>query len=105
MAAAKDEGDLVLPAICIWEVAKLVEKGRLALKIPVAEWIDDALRLKGIRVHPMTPSVAVGSALLPRPFHGDPADQLVVATARELGLAVVTSDRKIRDYSHVATLW
>ena len=102
---ARSEGRLYVPAICAWEVAKLVEKGRLALRFPVREWVDDALRLEGLQLYSLTPSVCVASTQLPRPFHGDPADQLIVATARDLGLAVITSDRKIRDYAHVAAIW
>ena len=53
----------------------------------------------------LTPEVCVGSTKLPGTFHGDPADQILVATARQLGAALVSPDRAIREYRHVPTIW
>ena len=68
-------------AISCWEVAKLVELGRLLLAIPVDQWLAQALQ-PPVLLLPLTPEVAVGSTTLPGTFHRDPADQLIVATAR-----------------------
>ena len=102
---ARENDEALVPVISCWEVAKLVEKSKLSLSIPVAEWIDRALSLEGLALHPLTPGVCIGSTGLPGEFPGDPADQIIVATARELGVPVVTADRKIREYSHVLTIW
>ena len=96
---------LVVSIMSAWEIAKLVQKRRLAFSIACREWIERAVRADGVMMHPLTPDICVESTELPGVFHGDPADQLIVATARLLGAPVVTSDRKIRDYPHVATLW
>jgi PIN domain nuclease of toxin-antitoxin system len=65
----------------------------------------DAAVTVGVTIHPLTPEICVESAELPGEFHGDPADQIIVATARLLAVPVVTSDRKILDYPHVQSLW
>lgn len=91
-------------AISCWEVAKLVEKGRLDVAMPLAGWLEAALTYPGIRRLPLTDGVIVESVSLPGTFHRDPADQLLVATARSLGVPLVTSDRKILAYPHVDTV-
>ena len=55
--------------------------------------------MPGIRVAPFTTDMAIDSAHLPQPMHGDPADRLLIATARHLGIPVVTRDRKILAYA------
>ena len=92
---------LGVSAISCWEVAKLVELGRLALDRPALDWLQAALAYPGVRLLPLSPEVAVGSTTLPSTFHRDPADQVIVATARTHGCRVVTSDRKILGYAHV----
>jgi PIN domain nuclease of toxin-antitoxin system len=102
--AATSRG-LSVSAISVWEVAKKVEKQQLKLDRPVRDWIERALALPGLTLAELTPPVLVESCCLPQPFHGDPADQIIVATARHLGATLVTRDRKLRDYEHVQTVW
>lgn len=87
--------------ISLWEVAKLVESGRLILPILIRNWLDLATSYPGIRVLDLTADIVVDSTQLPGAFHRDPADQLIVATARIYDCPVVTIDRKIRAYPHV----
>ena len=94
---------LGVSAISCWEVAKLVEYGRLTLPSPVAEWLDQALTYPGIRLLDLTPQIIVESTQLPGTFHRDPADQLIVATARVYHCPLVTADAKILAYPHVQT--
>lgn len=91
-------------AISCWEVAKLVELGRLELDRPVADWLHEALRYPGVRLLELTPEIAIASTTLPGDFHRDPADQIIVATAWLAGCPLVTSDRAIVDYAHVQTV-
>ena len=91
-------------AISCWEVAKLVELGRLQLALPVLQWLERALAYPGVRLLNLTPRIAVESTELPGEFHHDPADQILVATARVLNVPMLTADRKILDYPHVQTL-
>lgn len=90
--------------ISCWEVAKLVEVGRLALPCPVSEWLNKALAYPGVRLVPLSPRVVVESTQLPGPSHRDPADQMIVATARVLAVPIVTMDERIRAYEHVRQL-
>lgn len=90
--------------ISCWEVAKLVEVGRLKLKCPVKDWIDAALRYPGIALLDLTPTIAVESTQLPAPFHRDPADQIIVAAARVLDIPLLTADSRILSYPHVKVL-
>lgn len=90
--------------ISCWEVAKLVEYERLVLPCSVSEWLDQALSYPGIQLLELTPRVVVESTQLPEGFHQDPADQLIVATARILDCSLLTADIKILNYSHVRTL-
>ena len=90
--------------ISCWEVAKLVEYGRLAFQCPVEEWIEQALAYPGVRLLELTPRIVVEATQLPAPFHRDPADQLVVATARVWNSPLLIADDKILHYPHVAAL-
>ena len=94
-----------LAAISLWELAKLVEKGRITLTIPLSEWINRALDPVLIEVLPLTPQVAVESTTLPANFHSDPADELIIATTRLHDATLITADKKILGYSSVKTLW
>lgn len=89
--------------ISCWEVAKLVEYQRLILACPVEAWITTALQYPGIELLELTPRIVVESSQLPGIFHRDPADQLIVATARVYDCPVITVDSKIRGYPHVKT--
>lgn len=92
---------LGVSAISCWEVAKKVELGKLLLDREVEDWIDGALSAPGVRLLGLSPEVLVESTRLPPPFHRDPADQMIVATARLHGIPILTSDARIQNYSHV----
>jgi PIN domain nuclease of toxin-antitoxin system len=91
-------GRVYIPAIVVWEVAMLAAKGRLTFKMPVRQWIEEALAKQGINLIPLLPSIAIESTQLPGELHGDPVDRLIVASARVNGLILMTRDTKILDY-------
>jgi PIN domain nuclease of toxin-antitoxin system len=99
-----EEQGVGVSAISCWEVAKLVEYHRLTLPCPVAEWFDQALAYPGMQLLPLTPRIAVESTQLPGTFHRDPADQIIVATARIYDCPLLTADDKILRYPHVKLL-
>lgn len=101
---ANEAEGLGISVISCWEVAKLVEKGRLTLPRSLNEWLDHALAYPGIRLLDLTPRIAVESTQLPGGFHANPADQIIVATARVHGYPLVTADTKITAYPHVRVL-
>ena len=88
-------------AISCWEVAKLVERGRLRLPMPTSDWLHAALAYPGVRLLELSPDIAAEACSLPGDFHADPADQIIVATARHHGVGLVTLDERIRRYSRV----
>lgn len=90
---------LYVSAITPWEIAMLVSKGRLTLGRDVGEWLDMALALPGFRLEPLSPVIAVASSRLPGEINSDPADRIIVATARHLGVPLVTADENLLGYS------
>lgn len=95
---AADRDDVVISVIAIWEVALLVRKGRLNLGAATRDWAARALSHPGVRLAPLTPEIVIDSEELPGMIHGDPADRILIATARALDATLVTRDRLILDY-------
>ena len=58
-----------------------------------------------LRIIPLTPTIAYRSTVLPQPFHDDPADQIIVATAREENATIISKDGLLQDYTHARTVW
>ena len=100
-----NETDIIgVSAISPWEIAKLVEYNRLELPCPLHEWFSGALDYPGIRLIGLTPEIAIEATTVPGDFHRDPADQIIVATARLYESPLITSDGKILRYPHVNTV-
>jgi PIN domain nuclease of toxin-antitoxin system len=89
--------------ISCWEVAKLVENDKLAMSIAVDEWLMAAFAYPGVQLLNLTIPIIVESTKLTG-FHRDPADQLIVATAKIYGCPLLTADAKILAYPDVQTL-
>jgi PIN domain nuclease of toxin-antitoxin system len=89
---------LYLSAISLWEIAMLEKRGRIILHQPCLQWIEQALNVPGLSVENISPLIAVESSQLPGKFHEDPADRLIVATARALQAVLLTRDSKILNY-------
>ena len=100
-----NEADTIgVSSISCWEVATAVKRNRLELPCLLGEWFERALSFPGVRLLELTPEIAIESTQLPGEFHRDPADQIIVATARIHGCPLVTSDDKILQYPHVETI-
>jgi PIN domain nuclease of toxin-antitoxin system len=83
-------------------VRRLLEaRGRIRLKSPCEEWVREALATPGLVLAPLTPEIALDSSRLPPPFHGDPADRIIAATARRLGARLLTRDQKLIEYGRM----
>jgi PIN domain nuclease of toxin-antitoxin system len=94
-------------AISLWEIAMLVAKERLQLTRDVGEWVELVAARPGLTLVPLAPEIAVASTRLPGEIHRDPADRIIVATARTLDATLVTADSGLLEYGaagHVATL-
>lgn len=103
--ALSGDGEVYISSITAWEIAMLVEKGRLALSMDVESWLDEVSNIDGVRFLSVDNEIAIKSAVLPGVFHKDPADRIIVATARKLALPLITADEKILRYEHVKTIW
>lgn len=105
LSSPRSYDEVLLSAISAWEVAKLVEKGRLTLSCDVEDWVTEALDMHKLRLVPLSPAIACASTRLPQPFHDDPADQIIVATARAENATILSIDERIQKYPHVMTAW
>ena len=83
----------------------LMERGRIALAMELDDWLAAVEELGSVAIVPVGARIAVQSVRLPGEFHRDPADRMIVALARELGVPVVTADEKIQRYPHVKWVW
>jgi PIN domain nuclease of toxin-antitoxin system len=99
-----NQGTRWISAISCWELAKLVEKRRIGFTIPTLSWIRRSLAENQIRIAELTPEIAVESTEL-QGLHHDPADQIIVATSRVLGMPLVTADERITQFGGVETIW
>lgn len=105
-AAGLGEACSVSP-ITAWEIGLLSERGRLPMTVPPLRFFQQFVSLGKMRVEELTPGILIESSFLPVPVHRDPADRIIIATARALDLTIVTRDRLILDYAakgHVRAL-
>jgi len=94
--ARRRGGDaLLLSVISAWEVALLVQGGRLRLPVPLETWLEQAMSIPGLEVAHLTVPIIGGAVRLPG-LH-DPADMLIVATALQHGAPLITNDRRIAE--------
>lgn len=100
-----DDALVVVSTISVWEIAMLVQSGRLTLSMSVDEWIDTASRIEGVHIAPLDGRTAIEATRLPGDFHRDPADRMIVALTRQLNSVLITADQKIRSYRHVKSFW
>lgn len=94
----------VHPVSC-WEVASLVERGRLRLRLDVAEWVRHALQRPRVELLPFTPDAAVRAARFGASLPADPADRFIVAAALEAAAPLVTRDARITESRAVRVIW
>lgn len=104
LAGADASDPLLLSDISLWEIATLHELGRIELRLPIREWLERAAAPPLVRRIGISPAIAAEVASLPPEFHRDPADRIIVATARVLGADVLTSDGRIADSGVVPTV-
>jgi len=88
-----------LSSISIWELSMLYVKKRILIQEPLSQWVDACFKEFGFHSVELNNAIAMESCLLPDNFHGDPADRMIVATARVHGLTLLTKDDKIKKYA------
>ena len=104
LAGGSAENPLFVSDITLWEIATLYSLGRISLDRPLRVWLERATAPPLVSRVGISPSVAAEAAGIPDSFHRDPADRILVATARVLGVPLATSDRRIREARLVPTV-
>jgi PIN domain nuclease of toxin-antitoxin system len=102
---AKTNREIIISSISIWEICLLVKTKRLSLTVDLNTWIEKLEALPFVQFAPVDNKIARKSVFLNGHFHKDPADRIIVATALVYGVKLITSDRKIRNYKEVNTIW
>ncbi|MCL5942710.1 MAG: type II toxin-antitoxin system VapC family toxin [Actinobacteria bacterium] len=100
-----EDGGLAVSSISVWELALLVQKGRLGLSIEVSRWLERCETLPFLSFLPVDDRVALHAVSLPPTLHADPADRMIVATALIHGMSVVTKDARIHTCGLVPAIW
>ena len=99
LKAADDTGQLTyISPISAWEVGQLASRGRLQLLITPQRWFTRLFEAKGVQLAEMSADVLIASSFLPGKPPRDPADRILVATARDLGATLITRDRALLGY-------
>ncbi len=101
----KVDGKIFVSVISLWEITLLTKKGRIELSTSIDTWVAHLSEVSGVEFVSITPDIAIDSVMLPGEFHADPADRMIVATARKYKVPVVTADKKILSYKYVKTIW
>lgn len=95
---AGKKGKVFISVISVWELSMLVAKNRISLSKSIHQWVEASFSQPGVNLALLTPKIAIESSFLPGDFHGDPADRIIVATARSEDLVLLTRDKKILNY-------
>jgi PIN domain nuclease of toxin-antitoxin system len=98
-AAYRADGTIFVSAITAWEIGLLVSRNRLGLSARPERWFQRLLTVPGVRLADLSPDILIASSFLPGEPPRDPADCIILATARELGAILITRDRLLLKYS------
>ena len=101
---ADEKSPLWISEISLWEIATLNSLGRIDLDLPLRDWLERATAPPLVRTAVITPAIAAEVVALPDTFHRDPADRIIVSTARVMGATLLTRDRKILDAGIIQVL-
>lgn len=104
-ASIGDRKAISVSSISVWEIAMLVERGRLELTMPVGVWMAHVEAISWLSFVPVDNSIALRSVQLDGFPHRDPADRIIVATTLGLNATLVTADDRLRTYSPIRSVW
>lgn len=103
--AAKGSAAVCISPISAWEVGLLVARGKIALSMPPQAWLGAFLAQPGVELAPMPVDTLVDSSFLPGSPPRDPADRIILATARSAGMRILTRDRAMLEYANQGHAW
>lgn len=107
LQAVDENRKVAVSVMSAWEIGMLISRGRLPTTKSASAWFRDFVAAGEVEVEPATPDVLIASSFLPQPIHNDPTDRILIATAREHDLTIITRDRAILSYGalgHVKVL-
>ena len=99
-----EHGPLAASDISLWELAMLIAKRRIDPATDAAQFIQDVIDARALRVLPLTPQIAA-LAQSDAFGHGDPADRIIAATALAHGAALVSADRQLARTRGLRVIW
>ena len=99
------EREVVVPAMCAWEIAMLSTRGRIDVGPDVGAFLKDALEWEGVRLEPLSPDIGIRAAILSQTHRMEPADQLIAATAIQLNVPLVMHDALLQSLPGLKTIW
>ncbi len=102
---AVNNNEVYASSISAWEMAMLVQRGRLELTMDVKDWLAIAESLTYLHFVPVNNRIAVKSVILPDFVYPDPADRIIISTAMSLKAFLITKDDRILSYKHVKSIW
>jgi PIN domain nuclease of toxin-antitoxin system len=97
-AAYRDDRALLVSPITAWEIGLLISRNRIDLRATPERWLQELLATPGIQLAELSPDILIASSFLPGKPPRDPADRIVLATARDLGATLITRDRALLAY-------
>jgi PIN domain nuclease of toxin-antitoxin system len=97
-AAYRAGSTVFVSAITAWEIGLLVSRNRLSLVARPERWFQRLLAIPGVRLADLSPDILIASSFLPGQPPRDPADRILLATARDLGATLITRDRLLLKY-------
>jgi PIN domain nuclease of toxin-antitoxin system len=97
--AASLAGGILVSPVSAWEVGLLSARRRVPFRPDPKTWFQRFMAYPGVRLTALSPDIAIESSYLPQPLHSDPADRLLIATARALQIPIITRDSLILSYA------
>lgn len=105
IAAANQAGEILVADISLWEIAMLIQKGRIQVSTDVQTFLNLVLQANNIQLVAISPEIAAQSVQLPATINADPADRLIAATAIVKQATLITADHNLRSATQIATIW
>jgi len=105
ISAANQTDGILVADISLWEIAMLIQKGRIHVSTDVQTFLNLVLQANNIQLVSISPEIATQSVQLPATVNSDPADRLIMATAIVKQATLVTADRNLRSASQISTIW
>jgi PIN domain nuclease of toxin-antitoxin system len=97
-AAHRADSKIFVSPISAWEIGLLVARNRIGLSARPERWFQKVLAIPGVKLAELTADILIESSFLPGNPPRDPADRIIIATARDIGATLVTRDRLLLEY-------